>query len=84
MRVHQEVVTVRTRGPGLCRIDDEVQRVLRASGVRDGLCTIFVRHTSASLLIQENAAPSARRDLEAYFARIAPEGDPRYMPALNR
>jgi secondary thiamine-phosphate synthase enzyme len=78
MRVHQELITVRTRGPGLVRIDDEVGRVLRASGLRDGLCTIFIRHTSASLLIQENAAPSARRDLEAYFARIAPENDPRY------
>jgi secondary thiamine-phosphate synthase enzyme len=78
MRVHQELITVRTRGPGLIRIDDEVGRVLAASGLRDGLCTVFVRHTSASLLIQENAAPSARRDLEAYFARLAPEGDPRY------
>ena len=45
------------------------------SGIRDGLLTLFCRHTSASLIVQENAAPSARRDLEAYFERIAPEGD---------
>jgi secondary thiamine-phosphate synthase enzyme len=46
--------------------------------MREGLCTVFIRHTSASLCIQENAAPSARRDLEAFLARLAPEGDPRY------
>lgn len=48
---------------------------MQKSGIREGLLTLFCRHTSASLLIQENAAPAARRDLEAYFARIAPEDD---------
>ena len=50
--------------------------IRRESGIREGLLTLFCRHTSASLLIQENAAPAARRDLEAYFARLAPEGGP--------
>jgi secondary thiamine-phosphate synthase enzyme len=53
-----------------------VRDFVAGSGIREGLLTIFCRHTSASLLIQENAAPAARRDLEAYFERIAPEGGP--------
>lgn len=52
--------------------------LVRESGLREGLCTVFVQHTSASLVIQENADPSAKRDLEAFLARLAPEGDPRY------
>jgi secondary thiamine-phosphate synthase enzyme len=59
---------------GLHEITDGVRRFVKESGIRDGLLTIFCRHTSASLVIQENAAPAARRDLEAFFARIAPEG----------
>ena len=51
---------------------------LRASGLRDGLCTVFIRHTSASLVIQENADPAARRDLEAFLDRLVPDGDPLY------
>jgi secondary thiamine-phosphate synthase enzyme len=51
---------------------------LSASGVREGLCTVFIRHTSASLLIQENADPAVRRDLEAFLGRLVPEGDPIY------
>lgn len=78
MRIHQEVLTIRTPGQGLHAIDAEVERVLRAASVRGGLCTVFVRHTSASLLIQENADPSARADLEAFLARLAPESDRAY------
>ena len=73
MQIHQEIVTIRSKGPGLHRIDGEVKRVLAAAHVRAGLCTVFIRHTSASLTIQENASPSARRDLEAFLARLAPE-----------
>ncbi|HUE78017.1 MAG TPA: secondary thiamine-phosphate synthase enzyme YjbQ [Sphingomicrobium sp.] len=64
--------------PGLHDITDEVARRVDASDIRDGLLTLFCRHTSASLLIQENAAPAARRDLEADFARIAPENPTTY------
>lgn len=59
--------------PGLHPITSEVEEWVAAQGVETGLLTLFCRHTSASLLIQENAAPDARRDLEAYFQRIAPE-----------
>jgi secondary thiamine-phosphate synthase enzyme len=73
-----EHIEVRTRGRGLHEITAEVQAVVRASGMREGLCTVMVQHTSASLIIQENADPSARRDLEAWLERHVPEGDPRF------
>lgn len=60
------------------RVADTVSRALSRSGVDEGLCTLFIRHTSASLTIQENADPSARRDLEAWLARLVPEDDPLY------
>jgi secondary thiamine-phosphate synthase enzyme len=71
-------IEVRTRGRGLHEITDEVQAAVRASGIEDGLCTVMVQHTSASLVIQENADPSARRDLEAWLERHVPEGDPHF------
>ena len=60
---------------GLHEITRDVARLVAASGVADGLCTIFVRHTSASLTMQENADPSARRDLESWLERLVPESD---------
>lgn len=66
---------VPTGGQGLIDVTDRVEAWVQGSGIVTGLLTLFVRHTSASLLIQENAAPAARRDLERYFARIAPESD---------
>ena len=71
-------IIVETRGQGLHEITREVAQAINASCVDCGLCTVFVRHTSASLIIQENADPSARRDLEAWLARLVPEGDPIY------
>jgi secondary thiamine-phosphate synthase enzyme len=76
MRQASCTLTVATRGKGLVDISDTVAAHIRESGMNTGLATLFCRHTSASLLIQENAAPAARRDLEAYFERIAPEGGP--------
>ena len=61
---------------GLTEITDGVRGVLHASGIREGLCTVFIRHTSASLLIQENADPAVQRDLEAFLSRLVPDGDP--------
>jgi secondary thiamine-phosphate synthase enzyme len=72
-----ERVPVRTRR-GLNEVTAEVARVVEASGIRDGLCTVFVRHTSASLVIQENADPAVQRDLEAFLSRLVPEGDRLY------
>jgi secondary thiamine-phosphate synthase enzyme len=71
-------IDVQAPAPGLHEISDEVARWVAGSGIRDGLLNLFCRHTSASLLIQENAAPAARRDLEAFFARIAPEDPSAY------
>jgi secondary thiamine-phosphate synthase enzyme len=73
MRQQTTELTVETRGQGLKDCTDAVRRWVEGTGLDSGLLTLFIRHTSASLLIQENAAPAARRDLERYFARIAPE-----------
>jgi len=75
MKQRSETLAVSTRR-GLTEITDGVQGVVRASGVRDGLCTVFIRHTSASLVIQENADPAVQRDLEAFLSRLVPDGDP--------
>lgn len=71
-------LTIPTRGQGLHEISEEIAGVVSRAGVIDGLCTVFVRHTSASLTIQENADPSARRDLECWLNRLVPEDDPLY------
>jgi secondary thiamine-phosphate synthase enzyme len=74
MIAKHETVSVHTRGKGTYEITEEVTRVVRESGVRTGTVTVFIRHTSASLVIYENADPSARADLHDYFEKIAPEG----------
>lgn len=68
--------TLATRGRGLYEFTREVAAWIRESGSTNGLLTLHVRHTSASLLIQENADPEVRRDLERFFARLVPDGDP--------
>jgi secondary thiamine-phosphate synthase enzyme len=73
MTAKHETITVRTQGKGTYEITEDVAHVVRGSGVRTGTVTVFVRHTSASLVIYENADPSARIDLHDYFERIAPE-----------
>ena len=75
MRQEQGELTVRTSGRGLFEITAEVQRWLGGKSPTRGLLTLLVRHTSASLLIQENADPEVRRDLERFFARLSPDGD---------
>ena len=69
---------VPTTGKGLHEITAEVQRVVTRSGATEGLCTLMIQHTSASLTIQENADPSARRDLEDWLERNVPEDDPHF------
>jgi secondary thiamine-phosphate synthase enzyme len=73
---HAESLSLRTKGRGTYEITDAVQRIVRDSGAARGLCTVFVHHTSASLIICENADPGVRKDLERFFARFAPDGDP--------
>lgn len=67
-----------TSGKGLVEITATIQAAVDEAGLAEGLCTVFVQHTSASIIIQENADPAAARDLEAWFERAAPENDPRY------
>jgi secondary thiamine-phosphate synthase enzyme len=76
-------IRVTPRGAGLFEFTDRVAACVDRAGARSGLCTLFVQHTSASLLIQENADPSARRDLEAWLARLVPEDDPLYTHTLE-
>ncbi len=73
MNAHSASFTVATRGKGTYEITDEVARVVRESGVRTGTVTVFIQHTSASLILYENADPSARTDLHEYFERLVPE-----------
>ena len=68
-------LTQQTSGQGLYELTRDVETLVVASDLAEGLCTLFIRHTSASLTIQENADPSARRDLEAWLERLVPEGD---------
>ncbi len=74
--MQHETVTIRTNGRGLVDITGEVARRVTQGNVRSGLCHVFIHHTSASLLIQENADPSVQRDLERILARLVPDGDP--------
>ena len=71
-------MSVRGDGQGLHEFTHQVAQAVAASGVQEGLCTLFLQHTSASLTIQENADPSARRDLEGWLNRLVPENDPHF------
>ena len=72
-KAHTATFTVRTRGKGTYEITDEVVRIVRESGVTTGTATVFIQHTSASLVVYENADPSARTDLHEFFERLVPE-----------
>ena len=74
---------VATRGKGTYEISDEVAEVVRCSGISEGNVTVFVRHTSASLVIMENADPSARRDLEEFFERLVPEDSDYFVHTME-
>ena len=76
MQVVTETVTVLTEGHGLTEVTEQVVDIVRGSSISEGLCTVFIQHTSASLVIQENADPSARRDLEYFLNKLVPENDP--------
>ena len=76
VKVHQGSLEISTRGRGLLDLSKKVAAIVEASGVTTGLCTLFVRHTSASLVIQENADPAVLRDMQTWISGVAPE-DPR-------
>lgn len=83
MRQAFHTFTLATRGRGFYEFTREVAAWIRQSGFKDGLLTLHVQHTSASLLIQENADPEVRRDLERFFARLVPDGDPLFRHTLE-
>ena len=76
-------LTIATRGRGLHEFTHELESWLKHNRFRDGLLTVHLRHTSASLLIQENASPEVRRDLDAFFERLVPDGDPLFEHTLE-
>ena len=71
-----ETLSIQTQGPGLVNFTRQVSSLVNQAGVNEGLCTVFVKHTSASLIIQENADPSVQDDLENFMKRLVPENDP--------
>jgi secondary thiamine-phosphate synthase enzyme len=83
MAVYQKNLTIRTRGAGTYEVTDEVARALGASGLAAGVATVFCQHTSCSLVLMENADPSARRDLEAWLDRLVPADDPHFTHTLE-
>lgn len=83
MSAHAATLTVQTRGKGTYEITEAVASVVRESGVKTGIVTVFLQHTSASLVIYENADSSARADLHAYFDHLVPEDDPRWIHTLE-
>lgn len=79
MHQHQQTLTIETIGQGLVEFTRETARIVSASGIALGAVHLFCRHTSASLLIQENADPDVQRDLVAFFKRLVPDGDPLFI-----
>jgi secondary thiamine-phosphate synthase enzyme len=73
-----ETLSIQTQGPGLVNFTRQVSSLVQGAGLEEGLCTVFVQHTSASLIIQENADPSVQDDLENFMKRLVPENDPLY------
>ncbi len=79
MTAHCETFSIKTSGKGTTEVTREVAAIVARAGVRNGTVTVFVRHTSASLVIMENADPSARRDLEMFFEKLVPEDTPWFV-----
>lgn len=83
MSAHAESFDLRTRGKGTYEITREVASIVGRSGISTGTVTVFVKHTSASLVIMENADPSARRDLEVFFDKLVPEDTPWFVHTME-
>jgi secondary thiamine-phosphate synthase enzyme len=81
--IHRESLTIETRGRETVEITRKAQEAVGRSGVRRGLCNVFLLHTSASLILCENADPTVRRDLETFAARLVPDGDPAFVHDLE-
>ena len=83
MAVHTHQLSVRTSGQGTYEFTDEIASALRQSGLREGTVTVFCQHTSCSLVIMENADPSARHDLHYFMKKLVPTNDPHYTHTLE-
>jgi secondary thiamine-phosphate synthase enzyme len=83
MTARTATIEVSTPGRGFHEIGPDLQRAVAQSDVREGICHVFLRHTSASLLITENADPDVRRDLESWVSRLAPDGDPAWLHSME-
>lgn len=83
MKVYTAELAIRTRGKGTYEISDEIAEIVSNSGIVSGQVTVLLRHTSASLILMENADPSARRDLERWFDRLVREDDPDFVHTLE-
>ena len=81
--VHRESLTIDTRGRSTYEITGPIQEVVSRSRIKRGLCNVFLKHTSASLIVCENADPTVRRDLEVFAARLVPDGDPEFVHDLE-
>ena len=83
MGVHQQAIEIRTAGRGSHDLSAEIQSIVAESGIETGICQVFCRHTSASLMLTENADPDVRADLESFMQRLVPDGDPIYRHTLE-
>ena len=83
MSARSKTITIETRGRGTTEITDEIQTAVTESGIREGLCTVFIHHTSASLIVNENADRDVQRDLEAFLTRLVPDGDSLYVHTME-
>lgn len=83
MSVFQKTIERVTDGRGTYAFSDEIQTVVAESGISVGICQVFIRHTSASLILSENADPDVRRDLETFMGRLVPDGDPIYRHTME-
>jgi secondary thiamine-phosphate synthase enzyme len=83
MKQHQDIISITTRGQRLHEITAEARRIVDAAGISSGMVHLFCRHTSASLIIQENADPDVRHDLETFIRRLVPDGDPAFIHTLE-
>ena len=83
MSARSQTFIVHTRGRGTTEVTRQVQEAVAASGILEGLCTVFIHHTSASLVINENADPDVQRDLDAFLSRLVPDGDALFVHTME-
>lgn len=83
MKLHRKQITLSTRWPGIHPITETIKSVVKGSGIRDGLVSVYCQHTSCSIIITENVDPAARSDLEGWFNRLVPEGDPQFSHTVE-